>query len=276
MVTQPDLPGHRGKPAPRPVADAARELGREILQPLKIRDPQAVEQLLGLRADVLVVAAYGQIVPVKLLDGVRFGGVNVHASLLPRWRGAAPIAAAILHGEANTGVSIMQMEAGLDTGPVFVACEVPIAVDATTPSLSAELAEVGAELLGAFLDQLAAGTQPHAVPQDQSLVTVAAQLTRADGHIDWSRQSAIEIERMIRALQPWPGVTAAVGGQDIRLCDATVLSGDGEGHAAGEIVARRGEAIDVACATGVLRVTQVTPPNSRQMTAAAYLRGRRI
>jgi methionyl-tRNA formyltransferase len=274
VVTQPDRPGDRGKPAPRPVADAARELLLPVWQPLKVRDPVVVEELLAQGLDALIVAAYGQILPATLLDGPRRGGVNVHASLLPRWRGAAPVAAAILAGDAETGVSIMRMEAGLDTGPVYARRATPIAADDTTPLLTARLAVIGAELLTEVLAALEAGTAV-AEPQDDAQATLAPRLSRADGIVNWRVLTAVEIDRRVRALQPWPGVVATLSGGQVRIIAGAVSAIDGGGAAPGDVVHVGSTAVDVATVDGVYSVHAVQPAGRRVMDAAAYLRGRR-
>lgn len=278
VVTQPEKLGNRGRPAPRPVADAAHELGLEVWQPAKVRDPAVVESLLGLGLDALVVAAYGQILPVALLDGPRFGGVNVHASVLPRWRGAAPVAAAILAGDDETGVSIMGMEAGLDTGPVFAVRTLPIGAGVTTPDLTADLARIGANLLVEVLAGIADGSAV-AEPQDQSQASYAPRLTRADAHIDWAALSAVEVDRRVRALQPWPGTAAALGGQEVRIIAGAPAS-RGTTSAAGAVapgtvVGTGRTTCDVVTRDGIYEVHEVQPPGKRPMDAAAYLRGRR-
>ena len=204
MVTRADRLGNRGKPAPRPVAEAARELGLDVLTPAKIGAPDVVQGLLGLAPDCLVVAAYGQILPPALLDAPPYGAVNVHASLLPRWRGASPIAHAILAGDAETGVSIMRMDAGLDTGPVYAMARVAIDDQTTTPELTARLAGLGASELAAVLSALEQGVAV-ATPQPETGVTLAPRLRREDGRVDWGARRAIEVDRMVRALKPWPG-----------------------------------------------------------------------
>lgn len=275
-VTQPDRPGDRGRPAPRPVADAAAALGVGVLQPPRLRAPEAVAAVLALEPRALVVAAYGQILPPGLLDAVPLGGVNVHASLLPRWRGAAPIAAAIRHGDAETGVSIMAMEAGLDTGPVFATAATPIGERESAPGLGARLAAMGADLLVAVLAGLEAGTQPAPRPQDAGLATHAPRLTRADGAVAWGRHGAAEVDRMVRAYRPWPGVSATVAGAQVRLLEVEAredaLPSD---VAPGTVLRSVGGSLDVATADGVLRVHRLQPGGGRPMDAAAYLRGRR-
>jgi methionyl-tRNA formyltransferase len=273
VVTQPDRPGDRGRPAPRPVADLARERGLRLLQPPRIRDPEATATLLDLGLDALVVAAYGQILPVSLLDGPRLGGVNVHASLLPRWRGAAPVAAAILAGDAETGVSIMRMEAGLDTGPVYARRATPIGPVETAPELGRRLAAMGAELLVEVLGALERG-EAVATPQDGAAATVAPRLRREDGHVDWAAASAVEVDRRVRALDPWPGVTAPLGGVEVRLLAGEPLAREA-GAEPGAVLGTAGELAEVATRQGVYAVRRVQPPGRRPMDAAAYLRGRR-
>jgi methionyl-tRNA formyltransferase len=273
VVTQPDRPGSRGRPAPRPAGAAAELLGLPVLRPERIRAPESVQAILAQRADALVVAAYGQIIPAALLDGPEHGGINVHGSLLPRWRGAAPVAAAILAGDRRTAVSIMRMDVGLDTGPVYATHEVDIAPTDTAPLLSERLAEHGARLLLEVLDAVSAGTAT-ATPQDESQATHAPRLTRGDGAIEWATVSAVEVDRRVRALQPWPGVTAPLAGQRVRLIAGQVGDATADGTAPGEVVATAGDEVDVATAGGVYRVGMVQPPGGRPMSAAAYLRGR--
>jgi methionyl-tRNA formyltransferase len=279
-VTQPARPGSRGRPAPRPVADAAAQLGIPLLQPERIRSSDVVAEMLGLGADVLVVAAYGQIVPRALLDGHRFGGVNVHASLLPRWRGAAPIARAILAGDPSTGVCIMRMEAGLDTGPVYACREVPIDGATTASSLTETLAIAGAEELVAVLAALERGAAA-ATPQPEDGVTYAARLTREEGLLDWSARTANEVDRMVRALTPWPGVTGDLAGVGVRiLAGRPVPAAEVEppglaGAIPGSVIRIEGESALVATAAGLYRVDTLQPPGRRIMSAAAFLRGRR-
>ena len=272
-VTQPARPGSRGRPAPRPVADTAGQFGIPLLQPERIRSGPVVEEILALGADVLAVAAYGQIVPRTLLDGHRFGGVNVHASLLPRWRGAAPIARAILAGDPVTGVCIMRMEAGLDTGPVYAHREVPIGAEATAAGLTETLAIAGAEELAAVLAGLERGSAV-ATPQPEEGVTYAPRLTRDDGLLEWSARSAEEVDRMVRALDPWPGVTADLAGVSLRILAGRPIPGDGSAIP-GAVIRIEGESAVVATAAGWFRVDTVQPPGRRPMSAAAFLRGRR-
>ncbi|MFI5285501.1 MAG: methionyl-tRNA formyltransferase [Candidatus Dormibacteria bacterium] len=273
VVTRADRPGSRGRPAPRPVADAARELGLDVLTPAKIGAPDVVRHLLGLAPDSLVVAAYGQILPRALIDPPRYGAVNVHASLLPRWRGASPIAYAILAGDAETGVSIMRMEAGLDTGPVYAMARMPIDEQDTTPKLTANLAELGAAELAAVLSALERGTAV-ATPQPETGVTYAPRLRREDGALDWAARSGVEVDRMVRALQPWPGVRGRIAGNDVQI-DAGGPAEIPDGMSPGVVVGDEGESVVVAAREGGYRVDLITPPGKRAMTPAAWLRGLR-
>jgi methionyl-tRNA formyltransferase len=275
VVTQPDRPGDRGRPAPRPVADVAAELGLPLRQPARIRDADAVAALMALSLDALVVAAYGQIIPVALLEAPRLGGVNVHGSLLPRHRGAAPVAAAILAGDTETGVSIMRMEAGLDIGPVWATRSTPIREQDTAPVLTERIAEMGAGLLVEVLARLEREPDWPPAPQDDALATYAPRLKREDGRVDWTAMDAAEVDRRVRALQPWPGVTAPLAGLDVRILEGVHAGVHSGATPAGGVVAVVGTAADMATAGGVYRVMRVQPPGRRPMDAAAYLRGRR-
>ena len=273
VVTRADRPGSRGRPAPRPVADAARELGLDVLTPAKIGAPDVVRDLLDLAPDSLVVAAYGQILPPALIDPPPYGAVNVHASLLPRWRGASPIAHAILAGDAETGVSIMRMEAGLDTGPVYAMARIPVHEQDTTPTLTANLAELGASELAAVLSALERGAAV-ATPQPETGVTYAPRLRREDGALDWTARSGVEIDRMVRALQPWPGVRGPIEGRDVQI-DAGGPVDLPDGMSPGVLVGDDGESVVIAARDGGYRVDLITPPGKRAMTPAAWLRGLR-
>jgi methionyl-tRNA formyltransferase len=203
VITQPDRPGHRMKVTPPPVKVAAQELGLEVYQPEKIRDPEAVERVRALEPDLLVVVAYGQIIPRSVLSIPKHGAINVHASQLPRHRGAAPIAHAILSGDHETGVTIMRMDEQLDHGPILAIRSTPIGRDEDAVALTSRLAEMGAELL---VDTLSRLDEVHPEEQAHEQATVAPRLNREDGELDWT-VSAEEIDRRVRGLQPWPGVT---------------------------------------------------------------------
>lgn len=204
VITQPDRPARRGlKLTPPPVKVAAKELGLHIYQPEKIRDADSVQRLVSLEPDFLVVVAYGQIIPRSVLDVPKRGALNVHASLLPRWRGAAPVARAILAGDAETGVSIMKMDEQLDHGPILAMRTTPIEVGEDAAQLTRRLAGLGAQLL---VDTLAKFDALHVVDQDHALATNAPKLRKEEGDLDWSLD-AVEIDRRVRGLQPWPGAT---------------------------------------------------------------------
>jgi methionyl-tRNA formyltransferase len=220
VITQPDRPGHRMKVTSPPVKIAAQELGLEVYQPEKIRDPQAVERIRSLEPDLLVVVAYGQIIPRSVLSIPKRGAINVHASLLPRHRGAAPVAHAILAGDRETGVTIMRMDEQLDHGPVLAMRSTPIGSGEDAVALTSRLAEMGAELL---VDTLARLDEIEPDEQAHEQATIAPRLNREDGEIDWS-VGAQEIDRRVRGLQPWPGVTLPT-----KLGRVKVLKGHIEG-----------------------------------------------
>lgn len=204
VITQPDRPARRGlKLTPSPVKKAAKELGLEVAQPERIRDPEMVDRLRSLSPDVMVVVAYGQIIPASVLSIPRHGVINVHASLLPRHRGAAPIARAILEGDRETGVSIMQMDEKLDHGPVLASSSTPIGEREDAIALTARLADLGAELLVDVMGHLEA---INAMAQNDVAATTAPKVRKEDGELDWA-MGAVEIDRHVRALQPWPGAT---------------------------------------------------------------------
>ena len=203
VITQPARPGHRMKMTPPPVSVAAVELGLEVYQPERIRDAAVVQRLHTLAPDLMVVVAYGQIIPRSILEIPRRGVLNVHASLLPRWRGASPVAHSILAGDVETGVTIMKMDEQLDHGPVLTSRVVTIRPGEDTPALTSRLAEAGAELL---VETVARLDEVQAADQDHSKATFAPRLTRQDGALEWE-MGAEEIDRRVRALQPWPGAT---------------------------------------------------------------------
>jgi methionyl-tRNA formyltransferase len=221
VITQPDRPARRGlKVTASPVKAAAQELGLEVYQPERIRDPEAIERLRRLSPDLLVVVAYGQIIPPSVLAIPKLGAVNVHASLLPRHRGAAPIAYAILSGDRETGVTIMRMDEQLDHGPILATSATQIGSQDDASALSERLAEMGARLLVETVDRL---DEIEAVEQDDSAATVAPRLRREDGELEWG-MSAQEIDRRVRGLQPWPGATLPTKKGRVK-----VLSGHVEG-----------------------------------------------
>jgi len=269
VLTQPDRPAGRGMaPTRSAVKQLAERLGLPIHQPERLRDSEAQAPLRDARPDVLVVAAYGLILPQAVLDIPRLGAINVHGSLLPRWRGAAPIHRAIMAGDAVTGITIMQMDAGLDTGPMLLAESIPIAADDSTGSLHDRLAALGGVLVVRALDALANGTL-HAEPQPAAGVTYAAKIDKREARIDWSRPAA-EIERHIRALRPAPGAVSTLRCQDVKLWRAHVHEGRGT---PGEVLAAGADGIDVACGEGALRVVELQRAGGRRLPPADFLRG---
>jgi len=260
VVTQPDRPAGRGLELREPPVKAAgRDLGLAMEQPTRIGDPEAVARLRAIAPDAIVLAAYGQILPREVLGIPRQGPINLHASLLPRHRGPAPIAWAILEGDQVTGVSVMRMEERLDTGPVYAQQPVPIAAEDTVESLEGQLAEAGAQLMAVTLPRIAAGLKP--VPQPDAGVTYARRLTTDDGRLDLNALSAVEVDRRVRALNPDPGVWIDVAGRSVRLLRGHV---PGSGGAPG---------LEVMTASGRYVVELVQPPGKQAMPVDAFLRG---
>ena len=277
VLTQPDRPAGRGmKLVASPVKAFALEHGIAVAQPRGLRldgkhaaDARAAEQLLGdAKPDVLVVSAYGLILPPWLLALPRHGCLNVHASLLPRWRGAAPIQRAIEAGDRVTGVTIMQMDAGLDTGPMLLAEEVEIAADDSAGSLQDRLAALGGELIVRALGALGDATL-HPTPQPDTGVSYAAKITKSEATIEW-RAAAATIERRLRAFDPAPGARSVLAGETITCWRGVVRAGNG---VAGTIVAVERDALVVACGEGLVALTELQRAGGRRMPAAALLRG---
>lgn len=270
VYTQPDRPAGRGRQlAASPVKQAAQALGVPVHQPASLRGPEARETLRQLAPDLMIVVAYGLILPRALLAIPRLGCWNVHASLLPRWRGAAPIQRAIEAGDSRTGVCLMQMEAGLDTGPVLLQLETPITERDTAGSLHDRLAELGAEVLSDGLKLLRAGLRPQPVAQSESGVSYAGKLDKTEATIDWARP-AVEIDRKIRALHPWPVAEADLAGQRLRVHEAQALD-IAAPAVPGTVLAADAQGIVVACAEGAIRLTRVQRAGGRPVSAADYL-----
>jgi methionyl-tRNA formyltransferase len=263
VYCQPPRPAGRGqKETPCPVHRAALELGLEVRTPARLkRDVAEHEAFAALDLDAAVVAAYGLILPRAMLDAPRRGCINIHASLLPRWRGAAPIHAAILAGDSETGITIMRMEEGLDTGPMLLADSLPIAPDATVGALHDALAAMGARLVLRALAE-----DPPAVPQPDDGATYAPKLTKADGRLDWTADAAA-LERRVRALNPWPGTFFEHAGEQVRVLAARVEAGTG---APGTLL---DDAALVATGAGALRLLRLQRPGRAAMDAADFLRG---
>lgn len=267
VLTQPDRPAGRGMQLqPSAVKKVALAQGIAVDQPERLRTPEQRAALVACSPDVLVVAAYGLILPQAVLDLPRLGCINIHASLLPRWRGAAPIHRAIEAGDAETGITIMQMDAGLDTGPMLLQRALPILPGDTTASLHDRLASLGGELIVEALGGLAALTPE---PQPEAGITYAAKITKAESAVDW-RRPAVEIERGIRAFDPFPGASGTVGGVALKLWSARVAPGSGE---PGTILAADADGLRIACGEGVLVVTVAQKPGGRRLPVAELLKG---
>lgn len=270
VYTQPDRPAGRGrKLKPSPVKQLALEHQLPVFQPESLKTPESIEELRAHEADVMVVAAYGLLLPAEVLKLPRYGCLNIHASLLPRWRGAAPIQRAILAGDSETGITIMQMDAGLDTGAMLLKKSCGITMEDTSASLHDRLAELGAQAIVEALDQLPA---LKATPQDESQVTYADKLSKTEARIDW-HGSAEEIARQVRAYNPWPVAQTSVNGQTLRIWAAEPQTQTLEA-AAGEVIRQDKHAIDIACGEGVLRISRLQPAGSKPMDVAAFLNGR--
>jgi methionyl-tRNA formyltransferase len=276
VVSRPPRPAGRGMSLrPSPVADAAEIAGVPLLTPEKVKGAEAREAILEAKADIAVVAAYGQILPAVLLDGQPHGALNVHASLLPRWRGASPVTAAILAGDAKTGVSLMRLEPTLDTGPVLLQRSLRIAPTDTTATLTARLARLGADTLLEGLERIAAGEATFQ-PQPEAGVTYAGMVSKADGDLSWDLP-AEQIARALRAYDPWPGVRLPLGDQPLRVIDGAPLPGwtATAGLAPGTIAEVRPDGLAVAAGNGLFLLRTVQPAGKQPMPAAAYARGRR-
>ncbi|MDE2439766.1 MAG: methionyl-tRNA formyltransferase [Betaproteobacteria bacterium] len=266
VLTQPDRPAGRGMSLqPSAVKKVALESGIEIFQPLTLKNEAAQAKIAATGAEVMVVAAYGLILPQAVLDMPRFGCINIHASLLPRWRGAAPIQRALLAGDAVTGVCIMQMEAGLDTGPVLLRGEFPIEANDTTATLHDRLANLGARLSVEALGKLPLPAEPQPVEG----VTYAHKIEKAEAVIDWSK-SAIELDRHIRAFNPFPGALASFGGQTVKLWRAVPVEGKGE---IGAVLAVDRHQVIVACGEGALSVTELQKAGGKRLPVQQFLAG---
>jgi methionyl-tRNA formyltransferase len=275
VVTQPDRQRGRGhKVSAGPVKTLAVAHGIPVFQPTRLRDTEWLDQLAALRADLGVVAAYGRIMPQALLDLPRLGCINVHASLLPRWRGAAPIHRAVIAGDATTGVTIMRVVLALDAGPMLSAATIPITTDDTSASLEPRLASLGAELLITTIAEMEAGTSRE-IPQDETRVTYAARLERHESQVDWARPAAV-VDRQIRGLQPWPLAAAIVGGTRVAFLRSTAVPADSLATPTaqpGTVVSANAGGLVVACAEGAVCITDVLPEGRRVMPVAAFLNG---
>lgn len=271
VVTRPDRPSGRGhKLTASPVKMTAEANGARVLQPTQLSGPLWLRDVAALRADIAVVAAYGRLLPQALLDLPRLGFINVHASLLPRWRGAAPIHRSVLAGDAVTGVTIMRVVLALDAGPMLAAASTPIGAAETSQALESRLAAIGAELLITTLTRLEAGSITE-VAQDESKVTYAAKLERHESRVDWERPAGA-IERQIRGLQPWPLAAGLINGRRVAFLRAGATDTPAQ-SSPGTVLEAGAAGLVVACASGAVRITEVLPEGRRAMTAAAFLNG---
>jgi methionyl-tRNA formyltransferase len=275
VISQPDRPAGRGLAIrPPAVKKRALELGLNVWQPTKIRTVEFAEELRALGADVAVVVAYGRILPRAALDAPRAGCVNVHASLLPRWRGAAPIQWSIVHGDAVTGVTLMLMDEGMDTGPILATESTAIEPDDDAATLSQRLSKMGARLLQRELPRYLAGElKPHA--QDERQATIAPLLTKEHGLIDWNKP-ARAVHNQIRGMNPWPGAHTFIGERHIKVCRAAVSVLEGRGASAGQVIELQSDAIVVACGHGSLELRELQESGRKRADARSFIAGRRI
>jgi methionyl-tRNA formyltransferase len=273
VYTQPDRPAGRGRQLQMsPVKQAALELGLPVQQPLNFKSEEALDMLRSYEADLMVVVAYGLILPQAVLDMPRLGCWNVHASLLPRWRGAAPIQRAIAAGDTVTGVCLMQMEKGLDTGPVLLQLKTPIGPKDNGGSLHDRLSQLGAEVLRDGLTLARAGMRLQAEAQPEAGVTYARKIEKSEAKLDWTL-SAKSLADKIRAFNPWPVAETELQGERVRVYQAQVLDVD-SGKPPGTVLAAGKEGIDIACAQGSLRLLAVQRDGGRVQSAAEYLNAR--
>ena len=269
VLTQPDRPaGRRLRPAASAVKQLARSRGLELFQPETLRDAAAQARIGAARPDALVVAAYGLILPQAVLDTAPLGALNVHASLLPRWRGAAPIQRALLAGDRETGVTIMRMEAGLDTGPIVAQARVAIDADDDAQTLHDKLAALGARMIVGALADAAAG-RAHSVPQAESGVTYARKIDKLESRIDW-RAPAADLERLVRALRPAPGAAARWRGETLKIWRSRTETVSG---VPGSVLESGPTGLLVACGRGALRILELQRAGGKRLAADVFLRG---
>ena len=271
-VTQPDKPkGRGGKMQYTPVKEAALAHGIPVFQPVKIREAQAVEELRKYNADIMVVIAFGQILPKEILEMTPYGCINVHASLLPAYRGAAPIQWAVINGDKESGVTIMQMDEGLDTGDMISRIVVPLAKDETGGSLFDKLAQAGAELLVQTLPSIFGGTATREKQPEESPTPYAAMISKKMGLLDFSK-NAEELERLVRGLDPWPSAFTFINGKTLKVWKSSVLEKQAQ-EAPGTVIAADKGGIQVACGQKVLVLHEVQLEGKKRMEAEAFLRG---
>lgn len=275
VVTQPDkAKGRSGQLQPTPVKECAQKYGIPVLQPRRIKAPEAIEELKKYEADVYVVAAFGQILSQEILDMPRLGCLNIHGSLLPKYRGASPIQHAIIDGEQETGITIQQMNAGVDTGDILYQKSIPIAPEDTYESLYNRLLLLGGEAICEALPLLEKG-QLTAVKQDDSLSSHAPLLEKQMGHLDFA-QDAVVLDRLIRGVTPWPSAYTFYNGKQLKIWRAVPVEQQGTPAEAGTIVAVDKESVTVACQRGALRITELQLEGKKRMTAHDFLLGIRL
>lgn len=273
VITQPDRPAGRGMVLrPPPVKELALERGIEVMQPKKVRTGDLAERLTALHVDVGVVVAYGRILPAAVLNAPRLGCVNVHASLLPRWRGAAPIHWAIVHGDSETGVCLMQMDEGMDTGPVLSCERTAIGPEETAGELSERLARIGADLLRRDLPRFVDGALSSR-PQPEQGITVAPLLQKEHGRIDWTR-TAREVHDRVRGMSPWPGAFTDMEGERVKVHRTHVVSEDARPAPPGTLVHAEGASLEVACDGGMLAIDELQTQGRKRLSAQQFLAGR--
>ncbi len=272
VVTQPDKPsGRKKRLAPPPVKLLAEQAGVPLIQPTSARTPEFLEAMRDANADVAVVVAYGKLLPASVLDTFPHGCINIHGSLLPKYRGAAPIQWALINDESETGVSIMRLDEGMDTGPVLLTKRVPIQPDETSASLFERLAPLGAEAVCEALEGLEAGTL-EAVAQPEDGASHAAMLKKEDGRVDWSLDARV-IAARIRGVDPWPGAFTPFVGGNLKLFGALACEGEGE---PGTLLSYDDTGMLMACGKGACRIAEVQAPGKKRMGAAVFARGRRL
>lgn len=268
VVTQPDKPGDRGAVSVSAVKKYALSRGLPVLQYARV-SKEGVDELRDLHADIFVTAAYGQILSRAILDAPRYGVVNIHASLLPKYRGSSPVQWALINGEKETGVTIMQTAEGLDTGDILMAERIPIGPDDDAGTLLDKLSELGASAIVRFLDELENGGAVHGTPQNEAEATYYPMLKRSDGKIDWTMDAARVLDRM-RGMRPWPGTYFVLRGKTVKLHAATLAEGEGR---PGEVLSADKHGLIVACGHGALALTELQAEGKKRMGSADFLNG---
>jgi len=273
VYTQPDRRAGRGlQTAASPVKTLASTLGLPIYQPSSLKEPSIQDEIRALNADVFIDVAYGLLLPKEVLEMPRLGCINIHPSLLPRWRGASPIQSAILAGDKKTGVTIMEMDTGLDTGAILAQQNFDIADDDTTATLEPRLAKLGAELLLQVLNLLQSGSITK-IPQDNALTTYAAKITKEEARINWQK-SVKEVERMIRAFNPWPIAYTEINGLVVRIFKAVLLDNKISNNTPGTIIHSDKNGIDIAAQNGVLRFCEIQLPGGKRLPVGEILKSK--